>query len=94
MNFSRRQLKCAIKAGPLLLGISKLRITYAQYTKMWSLTFVIGVDRANQFDLIEIAGDPLNAFYIERSVGLKRLVPAVIHRLHEIDRFRIRQELG
>ena len=61
---------------------------------MWSLIFVIGVDRANQFDLIEIAGDPLNAFYIERSVGLKRLVPAVIHRLHEIDRFRIRQELG
>ena len=54
---------------------------------------VIGVDRASQFDLIDLAGEPLNAFYIERSVGLKRLVPAVIHRMHEIDRFRIRQAL-
>ena len=60
--------------------------------KGWTV-IVIGVDRANQFDLIDLAGDPLNAFYIERSVGLKRLVPAVIHRMHEIDRFRIRQAL-
>ena len=60
--------------------------------KGWTV-IVIGVDRASQFDLIDLAGEPLNAFYIERSVGLKRLVPAVIHRMHEIDRFRIRQAL-
>ena len=104
--------------------------------KGWTILSV-GVNRANQHDLMELGGDSGNAFYIEKgcfyntdiihvinrvgnffdpsyeryyslqrvynyehliletviqSIGLKRLIPAIIHRLHEIEQQRVKQE--